>query len=604
MNGAGKHIYNAGIYCRLSKDDGTDSESASIGTQKSILTEYVNNQGWRLVKTYVDDGYSGTNFNRPDFQNMLKDIEYGMIDCVITKDLSRLGRNYLDCGLYLEVFFPEHNVRYIAVNDCVDTLNKSAMDITPFRNILNEMYSADVSMKIKSAYKIRFHQGKFMATTAPYGYIKDPNDRNHLLIDERTAPTVRKMFDLALAGEGIARIRKYLNNHHILRPAAFAAENGCFGYERYFENSPENRYIWSENSVRGILRSPVYAGNLTGYKRPPVSMKSKKRPSRLPEEWEVVPHTHEGIVTQEEFDTVQQLITRRRKVKNQYGFDNIFLGLLKCADCGYALRATCANRRKRPELIDCVQYTCNNYGRYGNVNCTSHTIEARALSEAVLADINRFAVKAKNDEKAVNVIRQKLSVLSDSEVKAQEREQRRLKKRLAELDRLFAALYEDRANRRISERNYSTLSASYEQEQLEADNRLKEIEVELTAKGLNDRGVKDFISMIRNYEGLMELTASIINMLIDRITVSERVQKPDGTIEQHIRIYYKFIGALDDATIYYPGRTTFFAEDKTCARCGMAFRPNSNVAKYCSTCSKVVRRLQSNESKARSRARA
>jgi DNA invertase Pin-like site-specific DNA recombinase len=348
MNGAGKQIYNAGIYCRLSKDDGTDSESASIGTQKSILTEYVHNQGWRLIKTYVDDGYSGTNFNRPDFQNMLKDIEDGVIDCVITKDLSRLGRNYLDCGLYLEVFFPEHNIRYIAVNDGVDTLNKSAMDITPFRNILNEMYSADVSMKIKSAYKIRFHQGKFMATTAPYGYIKDPNDRNHLLIDERTSSIVRKMFDLALAGEGIARIRRYLNNHHTLRPAAFAAENGCSGYERHFENFPENRYIWSENSVRGILRSPVYAGNLTGYKRPPVSMKSRKRPSRLPEEWEIIPHTHQGIVTQEEFNTVQRLMTRRRKEKNRYGFENVFLGVLKCADCGYALRATCANRRKRP----------------------------------------------------------------------------------------------------------------------------------------------------------------------------------------------------------------------------------------------------------------
>ena len=177
-------IYEVGMYCRLSKDDGTDNESASIATQKSILTDYVKKQGWHLAKTYVDDGYSGTNFQRPSFQNMIKDIESGLINCVITKDLSRLGRNYLDCGLYLEVFFPEHNVRYIAVNDGVDTLNKSAMDITPFRNILNEMYSADVSVKIKSAYRARFQQGKFMGTTAPYGYVKDPADHNHLLIDD------------------------------------------------------------------------------------------------------------------------------------------------------------------------------------------------------------------------------------------------------------------------------------------------------------------------------------------------------------------------------------------------------------------------------------
>ena len=195
-----KKIYLVGIYCRLSKDDGTDNESASIATQKSILTDYVKKQGWHIAKTYVDDGYSGTNFQRPSFQNMIKDIESGLINCVITKDLSRLGRNYLDCGLYLEVFFPEHNVRYIAVNDGVDTLNKSAMDITPFRNILNEMYAADISVKIKSAYRARFQQGKFMGTTAPYGYIKDPADHNHLLIDDKVAPVVKEIFDLALKG--------------------------------------------------------------------------------------------------------------------------------------------------------------------------------------------------------------------------------------------------------------------------------------------------------------------------------------------------------------------------------------------------------------------
>lgn len=273
----------------------------------------VKKQGWNLTKPYVDDGYSGTNFQRPNFQNMIKDIENGLINCVITKDLSRLGRNYLDCGLYLEVFFPEHNVRYIAVNDGVDTLNKSAMDITPFRNILNEMYSADVSVKIKSAYCARFNQGKFMGTFAPYGYVKVPADHNHLLIDDKVAYVVREIFDLALAGNGIAKIRKHLNTQHILRPAAYAVERGETGYERYFE---DNRYIWSENSVRQILRIPIYARNLAGYKRIAANMKSKKRSSKLPEEWEVIPNTHEGIVTWEEFDTVQQMMTSRRRQEN------------------------------------------------------------------------------------------------------------------------------------------------------------------------------------------------------------------------------------------------------------------------------------------------
>ena len=311
-----KKIYLVGIYCRLSKDDGTDNESASIATQKSILTDYVKKQGWHIAKTYVDDGYSGTNFQRPSFQNMIKDIESGLINCVITKDLSRLGRNYLDCGLYLEVFFPEHNVRYIAVNDGVDTLNKSAMDITPFRNILNEMYAADISVKIKSAYRARFQQGKFMGTTAPYGYIKDPADHNHLLIDDKVAHVVKEIFDLALKGNGVAKICRHLNKQHILRPAAYAAERGETGFERHFEGNEDKRYIWSGNSVRSILRSPIYAGNLVGYKRIAANMKSKKRPSKLPEEWEVIPNTHEGIVTQEEFDIVQQLITSRRLPQN------------------------------------------------------------------------------------------------------------------------------------------------------------------------------------------------------------------------------------------------------------------------------------------------
>ena len=495
-------IYEVGMYCRLSKDDGTDNESASIATQKSILTDYVKKQGWHLAKTYVDDGYSGTNFQRPSFQNMIKDIESGLINCVITKDLSRLGRNYLDCGLYLEVFFPEHNVRYIAVNDGVDTLNKSAMDITPFRNILNEMYSADVSVKIKSAYRARFQQGKFMGTTAPYGYVKDPADHNHLLIDDKVAHVVREIFDLALAGNGISKIRKHINKQHILRPAAYAVEQGATGYERHFEGNEENRYIWSENSVRGILRSPIYAGNLAGYKRIAANMKSKKRPSKLPEEWEVIPDTHEGIVTQEEFDTVQQLITSRRLPENKGGFENIFAGVIKCADCGYAMRAMSANRRKRPDIIDCVQYSCNNYGRYGNIMCTAHSIEARDLFNAVLTDINRFADMAVNDEKAVRAIEKRLTETDQSRAKALEKEQRKLNKRLAELDRLFSSLYEDKVMERITERNFEMMSGKYQKEQLEIEARLKEVTETLNESYEKSRGIRDFLALIRNYQGL------------------------------------------------------------------------------------------------------
>ena len=597
-----KKIYLVGIYCRLSKDDGTDNESASIATQKSILTDYVKKQGWHIAKTYVDDGYSGTNFQRPSFQNMIKDIESGLINCVITKDLSRLGRNYLDCGLYLEVFFPEHNVRYIAVNDGVDTLNKSAMDITPFRNILNEMYAADISVKIKSAYRARFQQGKFMGTTAPYGYIKDPADHNHLLIDDKVAHVVKEIFDLALKGNGVAKICRHLNKQHILRPAAYAAERGETGFERHFEGNEDKRYIWSGNSVRSILRSPIYAGNLVGYKRIAANMKSKKRPSKLPEEWEVIPNTHEGIVTQEEFDIVQQLITSRRLPQNKGGFVNIFAGVIKCVDCGCALRAMNVHRRKRPEIIDCVQYSCNNYARNGRSECSAHNIEARDLFNAVLADINCFADMAVNDEKAVRAIEKRLTETDQSRAKALEKERKKLNKRLAELDRLFSSLYEDKVMERITERNFEMMSGKYQKEQLEIEARLKEVTETLNDSYEKSQGVRDFLSLIRNYQGLKELDATIINALIDKILVSEREKLADGTVRQEIKIYYKFIGFVGELHITPTKRWTAL-KPKNCTVCGVEYVPSSGISKYCPACAKRIQREKSNESKRRSRER-
>jgi len=592
-------IYNVAIYCRLSKDDGVEYESGSIGTQKAMLTDYVKERGWRLVGEYLDDGYTGLNFNRPRFQAMIRDVEKGLIDCVITKDLSRFGRNYLDCGLYLEVFFPENNIRYIAINDGVDTLNKAAMDIAPFRNILNDMYSADISVKIKSALRSRFNQGKFIGTSPPYGYKKNPADHNQLIIDERVAPIVGKMFDLALEGKGIPKIRHWLNTQNILRPAAYAVEQGYGSYERHFEGNEDNRTIWSENSVRGILRSPVYAGHLAGYKRPTINMKSRKRPSRLPEEWETVKNTHEGIVSQEVFDTVQNLITSRRS-KNKSGYDNVFAGVLKCADCGYQLGAASANRRKRPDIIDCIVYWCGTYTRYGNQNCSSHTLEARDLHNAVIADINHFAEMALNDPKAVKTIQQKLNAMDLSVAKAFERERRKLSKRLADLDRLFSALYEDKVMERITERNFALMSGKYEKEQMEIDTRLQEITAELEAKGITDKGAADFVALIGQYQGITDLTAAMVNALIDKITVSERKENEDGILGQTVTIFYKFVGNLHERYIAVPKRVCDVPQ-KACTRCGTTYKPNSNVAKYCVPCRLEVKREHDRRMAARRR---
>ena len=316
----------------------------------------------------------------------------------------------------------------------------------------------------------------------------------------------------------------------------------------------------------------------------------------------MIPDTHEGIVTQEEFDTVQQLITSRRLPENKGGFENIFAGVIKCADCGYAMRAMSANRRKRPDIIDCVQYSCNNYGRYGNIMCTAHSIEARDLFNAVLADINRFADMAVNDEKAVRAIEKRLTETDQSRAKALEKEQRKLNKRLAELDRLFSSLYEDKVMERITERNFEMMSGKYQKEQIEIEARLKEVTETLNDSYEKSQGVRDFLSLIRNYQGIKELDATIINALIDKILVSEREKLADGTVRQEIKIYYKFIGFVGELHITPTKRWTAL-KPKNCTVCGVEYVPRSGISKYCPACAKKIQREKSNESKRRSRER-
>jgi hypothetical protein len=332
----------------------------------------------------------------------------------------------------------------------------------------------------------------------------------------------------------------------------------------------------------------VYAGHLTGYKRPTISLKSNKRPSRLPEEWETVKNTHEGIVSEEVFDTVQKLITSRRG-KHASGYDNVFSGVVKCADCGGFMAAKQAHRHKGREIVDCIVYMCGDYIRNGRSSCSAHTVEARDLHEAVIADINHFAGIALNDPKAVKAIQQKLNAMDTREVKAYEREKRRLSKRLSELDKLFSALFEDTVMERVSERNYSLMREKYEKEQADIDGRLREIDAGLTAKGLSDRGAADFLSLVGQYQGIRELTAATVNALIDRITVTERTKDESGSVEQRIKIYYKFVGHLQERPIAVQRRLPQIPQ-KACERCGQTYTPGSNIARYCPVCRGAVRR--------------
>lgn len=283
-------IYNTALYLRLSKDDGTDVDSSSIQTQREMLTRYCRENGFIIADYYIDDGYSGKNFERPSFKRMKSDIEDGKINCVITKDLSRLGRNHIETSIYIEMYFPEHGVRYIALTDGVDTDSGAAMDITPFKNLLNDMYVQDISRKVKSALLARQKQGKFIGTKAPYGYQKDPADHNHLIIDERYAPVVRQIYAMARDGKGIMQIRNYLRAEKIPRPAVAAAE--MFDQFEKYCPTKDSEYAWSMGSVREILQNPVYKGAVRGQRRPKISFRTEKRKNREDAETFVVEGMH------------------------------------------------------------------------------------------------------------------------------------------------------------------------------------------------------------------------------------------------------------------------------------------------------------------------
>lgn len=529
------------LYCRLSKDDGTNIESMSISTQKTMLKDYAKNNGFMNCRFYVDDGYSGTNYDRPAFKRLIEDIQEGEVSTLITKDLSRLGRNYLETGTYIEVFFPNHNVRYIAVNDGVDSIDNAQMDITPFRNIINEMYAKDTSRKIKSALHARRMQGKYMATTAPFGYKKDERDHNHLVIDEVTAPVVELIFSIAEEGVGLHTICNRLRKAKILKPSFYKAEL----FERFMDN--EKMYDWDTAYVSKILHNPVYAGNLTVAERPTKTMRSKKRQYIPFAEREVIYGTHEPIIEQSRWDTVQKILEGRPPVigESASGYDNIFRGIIKCADCGSAMLAKVEQKRKRNNVLDKTFYCCTKYRKYGKAGCSSHTIEARTVHEVVLADIQKHAGQALTDRKAmVTEIAERLNLQLSADREQQKKELRQCKQRVSEIENLYAKLYEDLTRELITEKRFQMLSARYDSEQEELTAKIKELEKSAIADKEQLSSIEQFAEQISGYAGIMELNYKIINQLIEKILVSEPVEI-DGQKTQRLTIHYKFIGALE-----------------------------------------------------------
>ena len=533
-------IYNTALYLRLSRDDDNVGESNSIATQRMMLRRYAEQNSLFVVDEYIDDGFSGTNFDRPSFQRMIDDIEAGRINCVVTKDLSRLGRNYLMTGQYMELYFPAHGVRYIAIDNGVDSNNQQSAEFTPFLNVINEWYARDISRKVTKAFRTRHENGAHYGAYAPLGYRKDPKQTGHLLVDDETKWIVEKIYALAVQGAGAAKITRILAAEQIPTP-------GWLNFQRYgtfahiYEGQPESRrYEWTISQVRKILRDETYIGHSIHNRQATVSFKSKKRVNRPKEEWWRVEGTHEAIISKADFDRVQQNIASRRRQRND-GTTQIFAGMVKCADCGWTM-GYCENKQNKTPF---GYYHCVKHGQ-GLNQCTMHYVRYDVLYSFVLSRLQYWIGAVHRDEQAIIAHLSKSNITEQAAAsKRAAQDKKRAEKRLNELDNLLAKIYEDRVNEKITERNFSMLSQKYQQEQGELETRLETLTAQLNSTKEQEDGIGKWVDLIRQFSSPTELTAEMLNTLIEKILVHEAVRDADGNRTQEIEIVYRFVGKID-----------------------------------------------------------
>ena len=528
----------AAIYCRLSQDDGSVGESGSIQTQKALLTQYCNENHITIGAYYCDDGWSGTNFDRPDFKRMLDDIEAGSVNTVIVKDLSRFGREYAQMGLYIEHYFEEKGVRFISVAENIDTKNGMDNLVLPFTNVINSFYTRQSSSKTKAAHRARAKAGMYLGGHAPFGYIKNPADRHKLIVDPPAADVVREIFKMFAEGIGYVRMTKILREKGILNPQAYFNQNN----PDYYKNSDYWRkpFDWHATSIRTILKNQVYLGQTVFGKTKTKGFFDKKRIPAPEDEWIIVPGTHEAIISQELWDTVHQMMKAKRR-ENASGEVQPFAGLVKCADCGSSLNVSYDKKKERY-----TGFSCWVYKNYGKERCTSHAIGWQTLNRLVLEDIRRNAAASKlATQKYMDML---IAAKTDKKKRETERCKRELKatdKRIGELSKILTKLYEDTALERISEERYQVMAPGYEREQELLKVQREKLTAEIDRSEQVYENIERFLPIIWKYTDITELNAHILNELIERIVVYEKTVNPDGSKSQRVDIHYKFIGYID-----------------------------------------------------------
>lgn len=537
-----KKIKYTALYERLSRDDEMQGESNSIVNQKRYLEEYAQAQGFKNIRHFTDDGYSGTNFKRPGFQEMIAAIEAGEIDVVCVKDLSRFGRDYLKVGFYTEIMFPEKGVRFIAINNSVDSANPTENDFTPFLNIMNEWYAKDTSNKIRTIFRSRMQDGKRCSGAIPYGYRRDPEDKNHLLIDEEAAKVVRRIYQMVIDGMGSQAIANQLTADNVLIPSAYL-EQSEHGESR--NHSYHDPCRWNCTAVAYILDKQEYMGHTVLGKTICENFKTKKRRKARPDELIIFENTHEPIIDAETWHLVQKLRRRTRRKLANGSYSHRLSGLVYCADCGKRLSYSSPQSQHRPDgkTYDAdSSFRCPTYkSMYGE--CTMHYIKSSTLDKLVDEAVRKVARYVLRDEQAfLEQVRELTSADQKQTQSEDKKELVNIKKRIAELDNYIKRLYEGNASGKIPDRQFEKLMVQYDSEQQELEERVKEIEVSIHEIQQESENGQQFVHLVQKYRDLTEIDQTALNEFIDKVVVHEATGGRTADRSQQIEIYFNFIG--------------------------------------------------------------
>lgn len=526
------------LYCRLSRDDGTESESNSIGNQKKLLSQKAKEMGLTDTKYYVDDGYTGTNFNRPGFQQLIDDIEIGLVSAVMVKDLSRLGRDYVSVGNYTDSYFPEHNIRFIAVNDAIDS-DEGESEIAPFKNILNEMYARDISKKIRSSHRLRGSMGEPLSQP-PYGYMKSPENKKKWIIDPEAATVVKSIFKMCLDGKGNETIARELQKNEVLIPMAYWRSKGL---NRGGKKTQTNPYKWCKTTIQKILSQQEYCGDIINFKTYSKSFKNKRRIENSKENWAVFKDVNEPIIDRETFETVQKFIskTKRRTPKKENGERSIFNGLIYCGDCHSKMRYHTSTSNKEIHYFTCSDNKVDYRGK-----CPGrHYVRADALEEVVKLELRRLVEMLEIDESYfAQLLLRKNDEEREKDKKFLESELQKAIARNNTVSQIYEKLYEDNVIGKVSDEWFVELSHKYEKERMDLKARIADTRHKIEELKNNNSEYEKFISAIRRFMQMDNLTSPLLRELIDHIDIFE-TEGTGKSRTQRIVIYYRFIGYIE-----------------------------------------------------------